>query len=257
MRRRGPGEHVSEHLGYYFLRARGREVVQRRAGRERNANRLWKIARIPAQIIKRFPFVRGVFVSGDLSKNTAGPESDIDFFIVTAPGRLWIARTLLVLFKKVFLFNNKKYFCLNSFISEDHLRLEEQNLFLATEIAHLKPLYNSKLLQRYLEENRWIRNYFPNFDRTRLAGPEVDDRPSLLQRLLEIPFRLLPSDRIDRYVMRKMNEIWKARYPEFSEQTRRRIFLSTRNESRAYAGNYQEKILDSYRRKLEEFHVKG
>jgi hypothetical protein len=45
--------------------------------------------------------------------------------------------------------------------------------------------------------------------------------------------------------------LWKKRYPEFDDETRNKIFRSTPYESRAYVGNYQEKILKIYREKLD------
>ncbi len=251
----GPGDDVRQHEGYFFLSSRTPQIVESRRQREHNATRLWRIARVSMHVIKRFPFVRGVFVSGDLSKNATTPESDIDFFLITSPHRVWISRTLLILFKKIFLFNRKKYFCLNNFTAQDHLGLDEQNLFLATEIAHLKPLYNSGLHREYLRKNLWIKNFFPNFDSASLPRPVVNERRSIVQALLEIPFRLIPSERLDRFLMQRMQRVWASRYPRFDEQTRHRIFRSTRGESRAYAGNYQDRILELYRQKLTEFNL--
>ena len=50
------------------------------------------------RLMASFPFVRGIFISGSLSKRNAGPDADVDYFIITAENRLWICRTLLVLF---------------------------------------------------------------------------------------------------------------------------------------------------------------
>ena len=97
--------------------------------------------------IKRFPFVRAVFLSGELSKNISSDDGDIDFMIVTEKNRLWICRTLLTFFKKIFLFNQKKYLCINYFVDEEHLHLPKKNIFTATEIAHVKPLFNFILFQ--------------------------------------------------------------------------------------------------------------
>jgi len=249
----GAGNEVGECQGYYFLKKRGSSIVGERFEKQRNAQALWKMARLSMHIIKRFPFVRGVFVSGDLSKNAAGPASDVDFFIITAAGRLWITRALLTLFKKTFLLNSKKYFCLNYFATEDHLSLDQQNIFLATEIAHLKPLFNSLLFDQYLSHNRWIQGFFPNFDITRLSMPTTNNRRSWVQQLLELPFRILPCDRLDEYILQKMTLLWKKRYPDFDDETREKIFRSTRHESRAYVGNYQQKILYLYHQKLREY----
>jgi len=249
----GPGEEVRRRGEYFFLASRNPAIVESRQQMEKNAAKLWKIARVSMHVIKRFPFVRGVFISGDLSKNATKKESDVDFFLVTSPHRVWISRTLLIVFKKIFLFNQKKYFCLNNFTAVGHLQLDERNLFLATEIAHLTPLFNSELHREYLRENVWITEFFPNYDPTVLPRPRVSERGSLLQRLLELPFSLIPSDRLDQFLMRRMQKVWAARYPGFDKQTRHRIFRSTRGESRAYVGNYQDRVIDLYRTKLHDY----
>jgi hypothetical protein len=251
----GAGDLVREHEGFYFAGNKTKVVVTRRESKERHARWMWRMARLSTHIIKRFPFVRGVFVSGDLSKNVTNRNSDIDFFVVTEPHRLWIARTLLILFKKVFLLNRKKFFCLNYFATTDHLELDEHNVYLATEIAHLKPLFNSALFCKYLEANAWIREYFPNFDINLISLPKVNERQSLIQKVLEFPFLFLPSNAIDRWLLRSMERIWTRRYPEFDDQTRDKIFRCTECESRAYVGNFQDKVLALYEQRLREFGV--
>jgi len=240
---------VSETRGYFYLSTHGPEIVIERERRAAHARWLWRRARISMHLIRRFPFVRAVFVSGDLSKNSTTPDSDVDFFILTEPNRLWIARTLLILFKKVFLLNSKKYFCLNYFAATSSLALDEQSLYVATEVATVKPLYNSELFTRYLEANRWIQRYFPNFALEAAELPEVCNRHSVVQRILETLLRPFPLDRIDRALLAMMERVWRRRYPELDEPTRSSIYRSTPTESRAYAGNFQEKILTLYRQR--------
>jgi hypothetical protein len=205
--------------GYYFVRGRNEKIVEERQRRARHARRLWRAARVSMHVIKRFPFVRAVFVTGDLSKNSTHKASDVDFFIIAEPRRLWIARALLILFKKVVLLNRKKFFCLNFFITTDSLECTDRNLFTAIEIGTLKPLYNSALFQRYLEANIWIRSYFPNFDVSLLEYPPVTESPGFLQHILEFPFRLIDADALDTYLMQKMQRIWRSRYPGLDQAT--------------------------------------
>jgi hypothetical protein len=251
----GPGPNVGAERGYYYVRGSSSDIVAQREQKERHARRLWIGARISMHIIKRFPFVRGIFVSGDLSKNFTTPKSDVDFFVITEPDRLWVARMLLIMFKKIFLLNRKKYFCLNYFASSDHLTLDEQNIFLATEIAHLKPLYNSTLFAAYFEANNWIRTFFPNFAIEDTALSMTNNRSSFVQRLIEVPFSLFPTGKLDTYLLTAMKRVWAKRYPEYDDETRERIFRCTKGESRAYAGNFEEKILVLYNQKLKQFGV--
>lgn len=247
------GDTVQYHRGYFFVKGKTPAVVEQRLKRMRHARRMWFMARLATHVIKRFPFVRAVFVSGDLSKNVTHRKSDVDFFIVTEPERLWITRTLLVLFKKIFLLNSRKFFCINSFIASNNLVLDEQNIYTATEIATLKPLYNTELFRRYLEANGWIRSYFPNLDMKFLWLPRCNDRASVLQRVLELPFRWFDASRLDERLMHAMERIWARRYPQYDEATRQRVFRCTRGESRAYVGNFQEMILALYHHRLKAF----
>jgi hypothetical protein len=243
---------VKMHDEYYYLSCRDEGVVARRKQRERHSRLLWRFARFSTHIIKRFPFVRAIMISGDLSKNSADRKSDIDFFIITAPGRLWITRSLLILFKKIVFVNSKKIFCLNSFVSEDHLVLEDRNIYQAVEIATLKPVYRSEMFRTYLVKNGWLREYFPNFETALLDSVPCGNRRSVLQQVLEVLFHLLPADRLDRELQSRMERIWARRYPEFDSETRSKIFRTTRSESRAYASNFEQKILTLYQHKLLE-----
>ena len=253
----GIGNSLCETRDHLYVRGHGDEIVDDRRRKEETADRLWRRAHMSMHIIKRFPFVRGVFVSGDLSKNVATPQSDVDFLIVTAPGRLWIARTLLILFKKIVFLNSKKYFCLNYFVSEDHLRVDEENIFVATEIAHLKALYNEVLFGRYMTANRWIRKYFPNFSVTHLAMQQVNNRRSVLQRVAEVLMLVLPLSRIDEFLRQTMEKVWARRYPRVDAETRKRILRCTHYESRAYVGDFEERILAEYRERLRQFGLGG
>ncbi len=241
--------------GYITLPSNTKDVGLLRRRRELLAKRRMRIAIFMSRVIKRFPFVRGVFLSGDLSKGVAHPDSDIDYVVVTAPNRLWISRMLLVAFKKIFLLNSKKYFCLNYYVACNSLRLDDHNYFTATEIAHLKPLYGLGTFISYMNTNAWIKDYFPNYRVFALTTNEVDSRRSLMQRIVEPVFRGSWADWLDHRLMELMKTVWAKRYPEHDEATRARIFRCTPSESSAYIGNYSDKILSMYDEKLNELHL--
>ncbi len=236
--------------GFYQLRTAKKELGPLRKERELLAKKRMRIARFFALVIRQFPFVRGIFLSGDLSKGVAHKDSDIDYVIVTAPRRLWICRSLLVLFKKVVLFNSKKYFCLNYYVAEDAFHLEDHNYFTATEVAHLKPLYNITSFIRYVNENAWVKMYFPGFKVFALSDNEAAKRRGLLQPMAEFLFAGSWADRFDRFLMNTMRGLWSKRYPEFDIPTRERLFRCTPTESSAYVGNFADKILRLYDEKL-------
>ena len=67
------------------------------------AKNIYQKALTVSRLISKFPYVEGVGISGSLSKGYYDDDGDIDFFIITSPKRLWIARTFLILYKKLFL----------------------------------------------------------------------------------------------------------------------------------------------------------
>ena len=153
----------SQKNGYVFIKP-NEDYIENRLRKEEYSSRMWKIVRYVVHIIKRFPYVRAIMVTGSLSKNSSSRESDLDFMVITKKNRLWISRTLLMLFKKIFLLNSYKYFCINYFITEDSMEIEDKNIFTATEVATVKGVYNTGLIKKFLESNTWVNNFFPNYN---------------------------------------------------------------------------------------------
>ena len=119
---------------FYSLQDNYALVVRRRNGNIR-AKEMLKTAEKVAAFLSSFPFVRGIAISGSLSKNFADENSDIDFFIITQKNRLWLARTFMHIFKKfTFLFRKQDWFCMNYYIDEEMLQIKEKNIFTATAL---------------------------------------------------------------------------------------------------------------------------
>mgnify|MGYP000395055072 CR=1 FL=1 len=94
--------------GYCSISKNVEELVQIRKVKEQKAQKYFK--RLPSyvRLIKFFPFVKGLAVSGSLSKNIMHKDGDIDYFVITSPNRLWVCRTILIFFKKVFSFKESQ-----------------------------------------------------------------------------------------------------------------------------------------------------
>ena len=120
-------------------------------------------ARIIGALIYCFPFVRGVYLSGSLSKwGILSIDDDIDFFILTASNRVWTTKLYLIAFKKIFLFNSQKYFCINFLLDQQRLELSKRNKYTATELVSLIPIKDCGGLADLWAANPWIKSHFPN-----------------------------------------------------------------------------------------------
>jgi predicted nucleotidyltransferase len=137
-------------------------VVHRLTGNKK-ADELIKIALRVGELLIRFPYVRGIAISGSLSKNYADEKSDIDLFIITAKNRLWIARTFMHCLKKLtFLVKKEDYFCMNYYIDEQHLEIPEKSIYTAIEVGTLIPLQGDITFEKFYSANLWIKNFIPN-----------------------------------------------------------------------------------------------
>jgi hypothetical protein len=230
------------------------ELVRRRQNGNAKAAEYLKIAFEKAAFIAKFPFVRAVMASGSLSKDYMDDNCDLDFFIVTKPGRLWISRTLLVLYKRVFLRNSHKLFCVNYFVDADHLEIEEKNLFTATELATVIPLYGAEYyLQLQSKNHDWLVRYFPNFrprDSKSVPVAHSGLRKNLMERAIDVLFGSL----LDRALMNVTLYRWRKIYEKkYNESDFKIAFKTTAHASKNHPRNFQRKVMERYQQKIEWF----
>ncbi len=236
--------------GMYSLTNSSQVYLKRLVGSDIAAEKM-KEANRSARLIARFPFVKCVCVSGSLSKGYADENSDIDFFIITAHKRLWICRTLLHLFKKVtFIINKQHSFCMNYFIDEQRMCLEEQNIFTATELSTLIPLYNTHIHDRLLDDNiGWIKNHFPNMNVLH-DDKQQAKQVKTLKTLAEKCINWFRPEATNSFLMRLTDRVWrykwrKKNYPmaDYDLAMKTKWYVSKQHPL-----NYQKKVLEQHRK---------
>lgn len=236
---------------FYSLQGDER-IIHRRIQGNKKADKFLKVAKTKARFIARFPFVRAVMASGSLSKGYMDEKSDLDFFIVTESKRLWIARTLLVLYKRIFLFNSHNRFCVNYFIDTAHLEIEDKNLFTATELATLIPLYNISCYSALQSSNLWVREFLPNFMKKSI-GEKEKAHSRFPGKIIEWLLKPIAPG-MDNFFMRMTLRRWKKVYgEEYGEKDFNVAFKTKKHVSKNHPRHYQKKILDHYKTKLDHF----
>lgn len=234
---------------YYSLTDNHQNVKDRIAGNDRAKTWMKKAYRF-SRLIAGFPFVRSVALSGSLSKGFIGDDPDIDYFIITEPNRLWLARTMLVVFKKIFLLNSYKYFCINYFIDTENLEIEEKNLFTATEVTTLKPIYGAEFARKFFEKNRWVEHYFPHFNITGLEQIG-SSRTFGIKRFIEMMLTGKHGDWLDTRFMKITIDHWSSKFGNrYSPEEFNLVFKSSKKISKHHPQNFQKKVLQEYNRKL-------
>jgi hypothetical protein len=248
--------HVARKDTFYYLNDENRsELVNRRIEGNKKANKLLKVANRFSRFISFFPFVRGICLSGSLSKGYADKESDIDYFIITEPGRLWLCRTMLVMFKKLFLFNSHKYFCVNYFVDTSNLEIPDKNTFTATELISIIPTYNSGIYDQLMGTNKWTSNYFPN-SLHKSSTQSNNENKSFIKMAMEWMFSGKIGDKIDDKCFRFTLRQWKKKFSDFDESQFDLRLRSRKNVSKHHPNGFQEKVMKSYEANIKEFENK-
>jgi len=209
-------------------------------------------ARKVAAFLYRFPYVRGIGISGSLSKNVANEKADIDFFIITGANRLWIARTLMHLFKKLtFLVGRQHWYCMNYYVDEEALRIEEQNVFTAMELITLIPVSGNGTMQKFFTANEWATVYYPSYA-GKAAGSKTSARRFWFKRLVEWLFNNKTGDRLDDYLMKLTSKRWQQKEDEKRTNINgRRMGLRTgKHYSKPNPAFMQHSLLSLYKNKL-------
>jgi hypothetical protein len=155
----------------YYLAPRP-ELVELQRARATHSHRLWPVARRYGAIIARLPFVRLVAVSGALAMDNAKPHDDIDYFLLVAPGRLWLCR-LLVLAVVRFAALRGHELCPNYLLATDRLALEDRNVFTAHEVTQMVPLHGAPWYRAFLAANPWVNAILPNASDADARAPNV------------------------------------------------------------------------------------
>lgn len=240
------------HNDFYSLQNNSLLAHRRKEGNLRAGRLLPKAFKI-GRFLFHFPFVRAVCISGSLSKNFAEEKADIDFFVITKANRLWIARTIMHLFKKLtFLTGHQHYFCMNYYIDEDALLIEDQNIFTAIEVATLVPVCGKEAMNEFFLINNWSYQYFPGYKYDYLAN---DNSGKIwVKTVAEWIFGNSICSHLDKWLLKITTRRWQRKSSKgMRNKNGHTMHLVTgRHFSRSNPGAFQEKVLDLYEQKLNE-----
>jgi len=239
------------HCDFYSLHNNPLLATRRNEG-NRRAKKLIPMAYAIGKFLFLFPFVRAIAISGSLSKDFADEKADIDFFVITKANRLWIARTIMHLFKKLtFITGHQHYFCMNYYVDEEALLIQEQNIFTAIEIRTLLPVCSTQLQYKFFEVNSWACKFFRSSDSSPMEdGMKSNVRP-WYKNFAEWIFN---NKYLDEWLLRVTTRRWQRKNSKGKRNKNGHTMnlITDRHFSRSNPGAFQEKVLALYQQKLND-----
>jgi len=171
----GVDDVISRRRNFYFLRGR-EEIVKTRISRYNFTDRKIKKALMIANIFRAIPWIKMIAVANLIGSHNLKEGGDIDIFIITEKGRVWVSRFFCVAITKLLGLrpskgNTRDKICLSFFVSEDRLNFESLmiwddgvfDVYFIYWLAGLMPIYDpDRMYRKFIRENYWIKKYLPN-----------------------------------------------------------------------------------------------
>jgi hypothetical protein len=235
--------------GLYTLQDDASLIERRQKGNHLAITEMQKAVKT-ARWLYRFPYVRSIAVSGSLSKNYADEHTDIDFFVITAGGRLWVARTILhLLYKLLWLMGRRRWFCLNYYIDDAVMEIEEKNIFTATEIVTLIPLEGAAVFSEFAAANHWVQQYYPQHVQKAMA---VNRAKGAVKKLVEALLNNKLGDWLERRLRMATGNRWQKKMQR-NAVNEKGIKISMQpgiHYAKPNPANFQQKVIDMYEQRI-------
>jgi hypothetical protein len=229
----------------YFTLPQRQTLVAARVRLRTAATRQFPRARRYARVLAMLPFVRMVALTGGLAMENAR-DGDIDYLIVTAPGRLWLVRGLAVaLVRLARPFGDR--LCPNFLLTENALSIHDKDLYAAHEIVQMVPLFGFQVYRQMRALNEWAETFLPNADGVAALGTERPLNPLAagLKRLAERILAGRVGDRIERWEMRRKIIKLSAQVPHHSDEV-----LFSAEMCRGFMNGHSRRVLDEFSTRL-------
>jgi hypothetical protein len=186
--------------GYIIYNGRS-TLIETRLAREQSSRRLWPNAIQYGRWLACLPFVRMVALTGALAvRNASDDDDDLDYILVTAPRRVWIARAFAILLVRLGRLRGVEI-CPNFVLAETAMTQTKQDVFMAHEVAQMVPLFGYDLYWRFRAANAWVKDYLANAEGPLYDEAELqpDSIRASLKRLLERALSGALGDKLEQW----------------------------------------------------------
>ena len=164
-------KYVNVRNNFYCLLGR-ENIINTRIERKKESRKKIVIAKKIIKQLTLLPTIQFIGISGALSLGNSSKEDDIDLFVITSKGSLWLTRLTIIIFL-LFMGRYRRRneievsdkICLNMLIDETALAFPKirQNLYTAHEIVQLMPVFErNDMYKKFMGENKWVEKFLPN-----------------------------------------------------------------------------------------------
>jgi hypothetical protein len=136
---------------------------------------------------------------------------------------------------------------MNYFVSGKSLRIQERNLYTATELVTLIPVQENRYFANFIRANLWAYVYFPNLPVK--IGVEYGERPkSFVKYWIEKGFANAAGNILDDYCWRITQKRWlrKEQQKEVNSKGFPMSLIAEKQLAKPSPAYFQQKVLNAY-----------
>ena len=174
-------QEIIEFRDGFFFPAGRHDLIAERRHREARSRAFLDHYRPVLRLITALPFARMVALSGSVAHLNLERGGDLDLFVITRDRRVWTVTVAVLLITK--LLRRRRIVCVNFVVADTHLTLDQQDLFTANQVIHLKPLVGAELIDDFVAANPFVRKFYPNARRRLDVPPIAWSRSRSIERL--------------------------------------------------------------------------
>src|SRR5262249_11642942 len=136
-----------DHRDGFFFPAGRTDLVTARADRETRSREFLAAHRRALRLMCAIPYTRMVALSGSIAHLNLETGGDLDLFVITRGHRVWMVTVAAIVLTR--LLGVRRVACVNFVMSDTQLTLEQQDLFTANQVLHLKPIIGAEVLEGF------------------------------------------------------------------------------------------------------------
>lgn len=238
----------------YVICAGRSALIGIREAREQASLALWSTALDYGQWLARVPFVRMVALTGALAvRNASDHDDDLDYVLVTADGRVWLARAFAIVLVRLAKIRGVEV-CPNYVLAESALEQDNHDLFMAHEVAQMVPIYGQQVYEEMRQRNAWVSQWLPNASSPYFTEPER--LPGLgwasLKRLTETLLGGRIGDALEGWEYRR-------KLRRFAEELKTPNSAAVLDDQhvKGHFKDHGHPIMQRYEQRLQQYHVRA
>ena len=196
--------------------------------------------------LARLPFVKGVLLTGSMSKGAISEDSDFDFLLIVETHRVWLVKSIIEAFRKAMPQPWRECYCANYIVGLDALTLHHQNVFTAVELSTAIPLFGAEACQAFVGANAWAAQFVAN-------QKFVMERASIVPSM---PFRSSSNavlGALDSQSQRIWNRYWERKYKHLPDSVRAKRFRRERGKAANHLHDFQDRVIEAVDQRLQRF----